>query len=521
VIDAAAAPRYFNGKPQNIGIVLGPTSKGLTDVDLDCAEAVALAPYLLPRTEARFGRRSKPDSHYLYETALAETAGKATLTFKAPKTGEMLVELRVGGPAGNGAQTVFPGSVHESGEPVEWAKAGKPAAYDGGRLRLAVAALAAAVLILRGWPPAGAKSRHDAARVVGGFLARCGWSPDEAAHLIGAVAKVAGQDDVKDRQRAAQDAVAAYRAGKHAHGMPAMIGTFGEPAAKQIAEWLGFKQKEEPPADETPPVILRPTLYVPTDPRTIPPRAWIYSRHFIRKFISATIAPGAVGKSSLEIAEALAIVTGRDLLGIQPDERTNVWLWNGEDPYEELQRRIEAAILHYQIAPKEIAGRLFVDTGRQMKICIAEQTKSGTVIQRPVVSAIKAALRENNIGLLSIDPFVASHRVTENDNNAIELVVAEWTEVADETGCAIDLVHHSRKTGGAEVTVEDGRGAVALLAKARSARVLNTMSEDEAAKAGVENRRVHFRVSNGKANLALVQARLCRPLQRPCRADGR
>jgi hypothetical protein len=51
------------------------------------------------------------------------------------------------------------------------------------------------------------------------------------------------------------------------------------------------------------------------------------------------------------------------------------------------------------------------------------------------------------------------------------------------------------------VTVEDGRGAGALLAAVRSARVLNPMTDDEAAKAGVENRRLHFRVENGKANL--------------------
>src|SRR5690349_4177057 len=63
VIDEASAPQFFNGKPQNIGIVLGRTSGGLTDVDLDCREAVALAPYFLPQTSAIFGRASKPNSH--------------------------------------------------------------------------------------------------------------------------------------------------------------------------------------------------------------------------------------------------------------------------------------------------------------------------------------------------------------------------------------------------------------------------------------------------------------------------
>ncbi len=74
--------------------------------------------------------------------------------------------------------------------------------------------------------------------------------------------------------------------------------------------------------------------------------------------------------------------------------------------------------------------------------------------------------------------------------------------IADETGAAFDLIHHSRKTGGAEITVEDGRGASALLAAARSARVLNTMTKEEAERAGVGKPRGFFRVDNGKSNLA-------------------
>ena len=78
-----------------------------------------------------------------------------------------------------------------------------------------------------------------------------------------------------------------------------------------------------------------------------------------------------------------------------------------------------------------------------------------------------------------------------------------WAKIAEETNTSIELVHHVRKGApGVETTVEDGRGAVALLAAARSARVLNVMTESEAEKAGVERRRSHFRVDNGKANLA-------------------
>ena len=245
--------------------------------------------------------------------------------------------------------------------------------------------------------------------------------------------------------------------------------------------------------------IVRASRFVWIDPAVIPRRQWLYGRHYVRKFISETIAPGAYGKSTLAMTEALAIATGRALLDITPDERVNVWIWNGEDPMEELQRRIISAAMYYEIDPTEIEGRLFVDTGRETKI--AEQTKIGAVVARPIVDAVIATIHDNEIGLMIVDPFVASHRVVENDNPAIELVAASWAEIADVTGCAIELVHHARKTS-AEITVDDGRGGSALLAKVRSARTLNGMTEDEVARAAVDNRRAYFRLQNGKANLA-------------------
>src|SRR6516162_319643 len=47
-------PQHFNGKPQNIGVLLGEPSGWLIDVDLDHDRAVALAPQYLPPTPAIF-----------------------------------------------------------------------------------------------------------------------------------------------------------------------------------------------------------------------------------------------------------------------------------------------------------------------------------------------------------------------------------------------------------------------------------------------------------------------------------
>jgi len=259
-------------------------------------------------------------------------------------------------------------------------------------------------------------------------------------------------------------------------------------------------QGEGDPSGQLVRQFVRPFVW--RDPSTMPRRDWVYGRHLIRKFVSATFAPGGVGKSALVLAEAMAMASGKALLGTMPRERLRVGYWNGEDPFEETQRRALAACLLHDLGPDDLEGWLHLGSGREDELAIAEQTPSGATILEPNVEAVIETIRALRLDVVIIDPFVSSHRVTENDNNAIDLVAKRWAKIADMTNVAIDLVHHTRKTNGAETTVEDGRGAVALLNAARSARVLNAMSKAERGLAGVKATEAYFRVENGKANLA-------------------
>lgn len=238
------------------------------------------------------------------------------------------------------------------------------------------------------------------------------------------------------------------------------------------------------------------------DPADIEPRDWLYGRHYIRRFVTATVAPGGLGKSSLVLVEALSMATGRALLGSKPARRCRVWAWNGEDPQDELTRRIMAICLHYGITKDELDGWLFVNSGRDTPIVLASDDRSGFKVATPVRHQLISEVRRLEVDVLIVDPFVACHRVSENDNARIEAVVSEWMHVADAGNCAVELVHHTRKLGGAEATAEDARGASALVNKARAARALNAMTPEEASEAGVPNRRLHFRVDDGKTNLA-------------------
>jgi len=77
-ITQASARQWFNGDPQNIGVLLGEASGGLADTDLDCQEAIAAAAFFLPATRT-FGRASKRRSHWLYKTGMATREDVATI----------------------------------------------------------------------------------------------------------------------------------------------------------------------------------------------------------------------------------------------------------------------------------------------------------------------------------------------------------------------------------------------------------------------------------------------------------
>jgi hypothetical protein len=249
-------------------------------------------------------------------------------------------------------------------------------------------------------------------------------------------------------------------------------------------------------------VPLAATPWVWRDPKMIPPREFLYGNHYIRKFVSVGFGAPGGGKSSKRLIEALAMASGRALLGVKPVEKLKVWYWNGEDPSEETDRRLAAACLHYGIKPEEIEGYLFADSGRAMPIVIAQQTKTGTMIAAPVAEALRDAIRDLGIDVMILDPFVSCHRVSENDNPAIDAVAKKFAAIADEANCSIELEHHIRKTNGNEATVDDGRGASSLVGAARSIEVLNKMTPAEAEKLGLDQHWRYFSVDDGKANMA-------------------
>lgn len=244
-----------------------------------------------------------------------------------------------------------------------------------------------------------------------------------------------------------------------------------------------------------------------TSAAAIPPRQWLYGRQLIRGHVSLLVSPGGLGKSSVVIVDGVAMVIGRPLLGDKPIRPLNVWIWNGEDPPDELKRRLAAVAKKYNITAADLLGRLYLTSGREVPIKIVQAGRDGVSVAQPVVDWVVEMLKSAGVDVLIVDPFVTTHNAPENDNTAMNTAIAAWREVADRAGCAVLLVHHVSKAAaldGDAQGIYGSRGGGAIIDGVRSARFLVRMTKEEAARFGIPDseRWRYFRVQDGKSNLA-------------------
>lgn len=219
----------FDNEPNNnIGVKLGRNAGGIVEIDLDSGEAAVAAEVLAPVTRLEFGRHTKPRSHKGYKVPDAQ----ATIRLKDPETSETIVELR-----SNGSQTVFPDSIHPSGEVIRFedGKDGPPSASTYEELSTAVHRIAICHLLSRKWRPG---TRHDLALAFAGFCASSMVKDIDCLHMIKAVCRIVNDDDVSDRERCVEDSYRNAHEGRYVKGASALLDLVGTKVFQKIRLWL-------------------------------------------------------------------------------------------------------------------------------------------------------------------------------------------------------------------------------------------------------------------------------------------
>lgn len=339
---------------------------------------------------------------------------------------------------------------------------------------------------------------NTAALKLGGLVAGGHLSRSVVEHELTAAARAAGLDG--------REIAATLRSGLEA----------GLRSPRQVPEHQHNPDNLRHNTDnrQLPTLATEPTFATPLrlrDLDAIPPRRWLYGRELVRGYVSVLGSPGGTGKTAFVVAVACSLVTGRALLADDPTKPgpfkhvhkpSRVWLYNLEDPADEMLRRIKATLLHYKISVDDVADAMFMDSGRDRPLVIAKRIENALVAM-PLVDDLVEEIKRRQIDVFVVDPFVQSHQAEENRNEEMNLVMALWGLVAHRANCSVWLIHHFRK-GGQSGDAESFRGAAAIQGAARVMSTLATMSAEEASKLGIDDgeRWQYVRRDNAKANMA-------------------
>lgn len=267
----------------------------------------------------------------------------------------------------------------------------------------------------------------------------------------------------------------------------------------------------------TPVVVPVSDLLIPTlrgsliDGEKIEPRQWLIKHMLVRKFVAATAAPGGTGKTNVEIIKAIAVATGKQILGPRFEvlAKGPVLVYNGEDPLDEGERRVEAARLSLGLSREELSDIHLVSGWDHPQKLVTVGQDGVPQLNYLALSKIEATILHYGIILACFDPLISTHQVNENDNGAMELVMDAFRALCKKTGVAVSLVHHTNKAALGKTNDETdnqkhARGAGSIIGAVRVAHVLTTMREEDAKSMHVpaEKRKFYFKIESAKANLS-------------------
>lgn len=242
-----------------------------------------------------------------------------------------------------------------------------------------------------------------------------------------------------------------------------------------------------------------------------PPRPWAYGDFLMEGAVTGVPSPPGTGKTTFAMQLAIAFALDRDFgpWKPRPGGGGKVWVLNGEEPKEELDRRFVAAAMEEGIDPSLVRGRMFynsaLDDQDAVRLVTYDRATDKT-LPTPAIDRIKATVLANDIKLLVLDPLIEFHNVKETDTEQFQALGVALREIARDTGCALLAFHHTPKAATSDNSAGEMaamRGAGSMLGVMRFVVTMFRMSKSDADESGVaQNERHQFvRIDGGKANM--------------------
>jgi len=237
----------------------------------------------------------------------------------------------------------------------------------------------------------------------------------------------------------------------------------------------------------------------------------LHGSDLYRGEITVLSSAGGSAKTTWALAMAVALTTGKPLLGQQPPRPLKVLIANVEDQRGETLMRLSAVLDHHQIPRTALDNRVFVLGTEQAQSLVLTEVASGNGRERlrPEGFAYLSSLIEMaKCDVVILDPLISLIPYGLNDGGIMSTVATKLKQIAETLDCAIMLVAHTRKGSNAQTDGADATaGSSQIINRARVGLGLMTMSAAEAITHGVfpgEEWR-YKKLINTKANLSPMQ----------------
>lgn len=266
-------------------------------------------------------------------------------------------------------------------------------------------------------------------------------------------------------------------------------------------------------ADWVPPEVQ--TYGAGFDPARIPPRRWLVGNRRSIGELTVDIGPPGTNKSMLELADAVAIATGRQTLNDAVHETGGVLFLVGEDGRRDFEARLAALLQHHAIPPSALGGRLravYLEEGSEGGYSLARMRRDVAELDRRLLGWLRDY--PDTIAVF-VDPMAAWHTLTENSNEAATVLLNALRRVAVQGQRHVSLNHHVTKLamGSPEDHVHNlaaARGAGAIGANVRLAFTMARLAAKTAEGFGIapNKRGLYRRLDPLKASYGPIDADL-------------
>ena len=178
----------------------------------------------------------------------------------------------------------------------------------------------------------------------------------------------------------------------------------------------------------------------------------------MRGAVTAVASPPGTGKTALSMQ--LAVAVGLDLplatWEPQPGGGGRVAIFNGEEPTDELSRRFLAACYEAGVDPVAASRRVAYRSSQDAPLRLCKLDPYGAFQRSPDVDRLKAAIIEQDVKLVMLDPLIEFYDgIDESDNSQIKLVGQILREIAMDCDCAVMIFHHTKKSDNADTAAGD------------------------------------------------------------------